>query len=333
MSATLRAVWVGTGATLLRLAREGFVMRALAWPGLLAAGAVVGAALVAGQVGGDLTAAPHLAMTEAEAVGVAPALQAQGLALRVDADPRSAVQAGRAERAAWREDEGWVLAARSAGPSTLRAEAALREVSGAAWRIEVPADPPRREEVAAQSGRMGGLVAVLFTLYGVVMGAGLAWRDRGEGVVEATLPLPVPAWTHGAARVLALALALGVGLVATLLLLHGILGMDRPGALALHGALASAVAGAIGLAAVAGPAASRRGFSAPLSRALGLAAGLLGLGAGLPALGAWLPIASLSAGGQGAGDAASTVVALLLGALLLAGCAGRWGHHQGGLGR
>ncbi|MCK6503280.1 hypothetical protein L6R53_07770 [Myxococcota bacterium] len=327
----LVAVAVGAGATLLRLLREGFVVRAIAWPGLLAAGAVVGAALVAGQVGGNLTAAPHLALSAEDAAAVGAAVEAQGLVVRVDPDPRTAVAAGRAERAAWTDAEGWVLAAKVAGVSSLRAEAALREEAGAAWRIEVPADPPRRAQVEEQSGRMGGLVAVLFTLYGVVMGAGLAWRDRGEGVVEASLPLPVPAWTHGAARILALAVALSVGLGATLLLLHGLLAMDRPAALALHGGLAASVAAAVGLAAVGGPRAGRAGFSAPLSRALALTAGLLGLGAGLPAVGMWLPVASLGAVGQG--GILSGLAALGSGGAVMAACAAWWGRHHGGLGR
>jgi len=333
----LRAVLWGTGATVLRLLREGMVVRAVVWPGLLAAVAVVGAAAVAGQVGGALTEAPWVAMSVDDAALAGPALAAQGLALRLDPSPQEAVAAGRAERAAWREADRWVVAARGEGVSTLRTEAALRELVGADWRLEVPADPPRAQAVATQSGRMGTLVAVLFALYGVVMGAGLAWRDRGEGVVEGTLVLPVPAWTHGAARVLGLALTLGVGLGATLLLLDGILGMDRVGGLVLHGVLATAVASALGLAAVGGPDARRRGFSAPLSRALGATAALLGLGAALPAVGAWLPVASLPVASLPVASQAATAplaaaVALLLGLGLMAGCALRWGRHHGGLG-
>lgn len=328
----LRAVLAGAAAVLLRLAREGMVIRALAWPGLLAGLAVVATVLVVTRGGTVPTEAPHLALSEADAATLGAEVEAAGLRVRLDPDPATALAAGRASRAAWREGEGWVLSAEAADVPTLRAEAVLRDEAGAAWRLAVPADPPRKQAVEAQAGRMGKLVAVLFTLYGVVMGAGLAWRDRGEGVVEATLPLPVPAWTHGAARVLALSVAMGAGVLTTLLLLHGIFGMDQPGRWILHGCLASASATAVGLAAVGGRAAERRGFSGPLSRAMAVVAGLLGLGWAAPAAGAWLPVASLAAADRAASvaaDGASIVLCLLSLALASAW----WGRHHGGLGR
>lgn len=326
----LRAVLAGAAAVLLRLAREGMVIRALAWPGLLAGLAVVGTVLVVTRAGTLPTEVPHLALSEADAAALQARVEAAGLRVRLDPHPPTALAAGRASRAAWREGEGWVLAVHSADTPSLRAEAVLREEAGAAWQLEVPPDPPRRQTVEAQAGRMGQLVAVLFTLYGVVMGAGLAWRDRGEGVVEASLPLPVPAWTHGAARILALSLAMGTGVLTTLLLLHGIFGMDHPGRWILHGSLASASGTAVGLAAVGGGGASRRGFSGPLSRAMAITAGLLGLGWTAPRVGAWLPIASLPAAGS---SPVASACAVALGLLLATIASAWWGRNHGGLGR
>lgn len=339
MNVAVRAVLLVALASGLRLLREGFVVRALAWPGLLAAGAMVGTALIVSLLGSDLDPAVTVAMRAEDAAVLEPALDAAGLTVQLDPAPETALAEERAERAAWRVEgeeargPSWVISARSAGPSTLTLEAVLREQVGAAWRIEVPPEDPRSVAVAGQSGRIGLIVGVLYTLYGVVMGAGLAWRDRSEGVVESALTLPVPPWTQAAGRLLALGLVLGLGLVATLMLMHGIMAMDRPVAIGGHGLVATAVAGAIGLAAVATPGAEARGFAAPLSRALGLATALMGLGAGLPALGAWLPLASLGALASGTSPAGAPVVVTVLGLLLVVGAARRWGRHQGGLGR
>ncbi len=332
MRRTLRAVLLGAGAVLLRLAREGMVIRALAWPGLLSGVAAVGTVAVVTAGGARPLQPPALAVRPEVATRLAPTADAAGLSLVEDDDPATAVAEGRARLAAWSGSGRWVLAGLQADPTLLRAEAVLRDEAGAAWRIEVPPDPPRRQAIATQAGRMGSLVAVLFTLYGVVMGAGLAWRDRGQGVVEATLPLPVPAWTHGAARVLALGVAMGAGVVATLQLLHGIFGMERVGTWMLHGSLAAAAGAAVGLGAVAGAGASRRGFSGPLSRSMAIVAGLLGLGWANPRVAAWLPIASLPGAGQSA-TLASGVVAVTGGVAMMALAAVFWGRHHGGLGR
>ncbi len=332
MTIALRAVLLGAWAVLLRLSREGMIIRALAWPGLLSGMAVVGTVLVVTQCGAQPTQAPHVALHADDAALLRAAVRDAGLQVRLDPDPASAVAAGRAERAAWQSDDRWVLQAPRLDLATTRVEALLRDQAQASWRIQVPPDPPRQQAIEEQAGRMASLVAVLFTLYGVVMGAGLAWRDRGEGVVEATLPLPVPAWTHAAARILALGVGMSAGVLGTLQLLHGIFGMEDPLRWMLHGCLASATGAAVGLATVGGSGASRRGFSGPLSRAMAIVAGLLGLGWGLPGVGAFLPIASLSAAGTVA-TLPSGLSALGLGLLVMAGAAAWWGRHHGGLGR
>ncbi len=326
-------------ATGLRLVREGFVVRALAWPGLLAAGAMVGTALIVGLMGSPVDEVASLAMRAEDAALVQERVAAASLELRVDPDPERAVAEGRASRAAWREadpggaGERWVVAAPSAGPTTFRIEAILRDQAQAAWRIEVPPETARSAVVAGQSGRMGLIISVLFALYGVVMGAGLAWRDRAEGVVEAALTLPVPPWTQAAGRLVGLGVVLGLGQLATLQLMHGIMAMDRPLAIAGNGLVATVVACALGLSAVASPGAADRGFAAPLSRALGFVTALMGLGAGLPAVGAWLPVASLGALAVGSSPLGAPIPVTLLGLALVGLAVRRWGQHQGGLGR
>lgn len=327
----MRAVLVVALATGLRLLREGFVLRALAWPGLLAGGALVGTALLVG-LAGEPVGQPEIALSAEAERRLGPRLEAAGFALRVDPAAERAVVEGRADRAVWEEGEGFALALASGGPPSLLAEAVLREELGAAWRIEPPDESPRGLQVAQQSARMGQIIAVLFALYGVVMGAGLAWRDRSEGVLEAALTLPWPAWTQAAGRLLALVLVLELALVATLLTLHGIVGMAQPLDILGHGGVATAVGAALGLGAMARPG-TDVGFSGPLSRALGLLTGLLGLGAGLPVVGAWLPAASLGASLRGDLPLASAPVAALLALGLAALACARWGRDQGGLGR
>lgn len=339
MSLVARSVLYIAVASGLRLVREGFVVRALAWPGLLAAGSMVGTALIVGLMGSPVDEVASLAMRAEDAALVQEQIAAAGVELRLDPEPEQAAAQGRAGRAAWREPgvhgeaTRWILAAPSAGPTTVQIEAVLRDQAGAVWRIEVPAETPRSAVVAGQSGRMGLIISVLFSLYGVVMGAGLAWRDRSEGVVEAALTLPVPPWTQAAGRVVGLAVVLGLGQLATLLLMHGIMAMDRPIAIAGNGLVSTVVACALGLSAVASPGASDRGFAAPLSRALGLVTALMGLGAGVPELGAWLPVASLGALAVGESPLAAPLSVTLIGLGLVVLAVGRWGRHQGGLGR
>lgn len=271
-----------TAGTLLRLCREGMVVRALAWPGLLASVALVASAGAVGVLaGGDDVVIPT------DMPGLARALEEVGLEVTEAARPLEA--SGLAIAA---DGEGWVIRTTRPGPANLAAEAALREVVGAAWVPVAAPLPARTADLDRTTGWIAGLVDLLFALYGVVLGAGTVLRDREEGVLEAELALPVPAWLHGASRLLASCLALGLGLAATLLLLDALVGITGLGGWLLQGLAASVGGVALGLYAMRTPGAS---FSGPASRALGLCLGLVGAGMTLPVVGATLPVASVSA--------------------------------------
>lgn len=283
--------WAALGWLTLSVAvrglREGLIVRALAWPALLTGVAMTGAVAVAAAVySSDTIAVDEPALVE-------PLRQA-GLRVSLVEDPEAALESGRLDRAAWAEGEGWVLAARFAGPASLRAEGVLRRHAGAAWVPEVPHAGGRERQVGAAVRVMLGQLALLFVLYGVVFGAGGLLRDREDGTLEAELALPLaPRW-HAAARILAAGTLLGVAFGASVLLLHGIIGVGRPLAWcvgATTGALAGVALG-LGLMARAGRTES---LSGPLSRAMVVGMGAVGLGWARPELGRHLPIAALGA--------------------------------------
>ena len=96
MTLPLRPLAALTGAVLQRLARRRMVRRALAWPGLLTAGAL----LLAVAFSAYARAPDHIV---AQDPVLAAALQARSLTvLAEDPDPTTAVSARRALRAAYR---------------------------------------------------------------------------------------------------------------------------------------------------------------------------------------------------------------------------------------
>ena len=300
------------------MAREGLVVRALAWPGLLSAGAMVGAALLVGAV----TARPEIAVAPDASPEIIASLNAGDLYVITDNNPRAAVAEGRAARGVWREDGRLRMSVRFADLGSLRAEAALREAAGAAWRIDVPPPGARPFGLGVVAGLLAGLVGVLFTLYGAVMGAGTVAWDRDSGVLEADLGLPVSPWVHGAARLLATTVGLAAALVATMLLLHGLLGIQGVEGWIAHSVIASASGAALGLWAMGG---RGEGFSGPLSRALAASLGAMSLGFAWPVVGGWLPMASLTALARS--DDGSAVTAAIGACLLSAAAVWRFGQR------
>lgn len=295
---TGRALLFLTLATVVRLLREGLVVRALAWPGLLTALALVGSTTVVAL----LTRSPQITVPPGHPE-VSAALRSAGFTVQESPDPQGDVEAGRSPSAAWPAGQGWALLAGQGSTLGLRAESALRGAIGAPWVIDVPAPPARSVEGGAAVGAMSGMLSVLFALYGVVLGAGTVARDRQGAVLEAEYALPLPFAVHGGARLLAGSLSLAGALAVTLLLLEALVGVPDLARWLWHGTLAGTGGVALGLGAVG---AQREGFSGPISRALTAGLGLFALGWALPALGAWLPIASLSAlirGGPGLGPA------------------------------
>ncbi|MFT5686975.1 MAG: hypothetical protein ACI8RZ_007932 [Myxococcota bacterium] len=303
-----------TVAALKRLCRRGMLLRALAWPGVLTALALLGSVAVSGA----LQASSEIAATDPVLV---TALTDAGLVVVSDPDPVTAVETGRAVRAAWWVDGRPALALDArrtllgGGADNLRAEAALRVLVEAPWQLSV-VDPPARTADLERSVRwLAGLVCVLFTLYGVVIGLASLAGDRTTGVLEAELALPVAVWVHPAARLIAAGLALSLSMGATLLLLDALIGVEGMLGWWLHGSAAAIAAAGIGVGALP---AGGSGFSTALSRALVICTALLGAGAALPVLSV-LPMASLgslAAGGE------PGVVAVVLGVVVAAG--GGW---------
>ena len=310
-----------TITALKRLIRRGMLMRALAWPGLLTALSLLGSAAASGA----LQAGPEIAASDPVLVA---ALSERGLSVVDDPDPQTAVSSGRARRAAWWSGDQAVLALDvrrtliGGGGDNLRAEGALRDLVEAPWRISVVSPPTRTADLERSVRWMAGLVSVLFTLYGVVIGLASLAGDRTTGVLEAELTLPVPTWMHPAARLLACSIALSVSMGATLLLLDALIGVADLHTWWLHGTAAAVAAAGVGIGAL--PAGvSGSGCSTALSRALVVCTALLGAGAAFPMLSV-LPMASLGALAAGSEPG---LVAVVLGPVVAA--LGGWRAARG----
>lgn len=273
---------------ILRLFREGLVVRALAWPGLLTALSLfLSAALSTGWKSSNV-----IVVTETELV--AP-LESGGFQVMVAPDAEAQLRRGATERAVWREGDRLVLGSNWNNALTAQAEAVLRDVTSERWRLVVPAQsaPVRRtEEQKRTTGLLAGIVVLLFVLYGVVIGAGSLYRDRSSGVMESDLALAVPRWVHSVARLAALSLVLMGALVVSLLIVDTLLAIHELGAWLFDGLVAVVAAGGLGMA-LMGRADDSKGFSGPLSQALTLSMALISLGYWRADLGCHLPLVSL----------------------------------------
>jgi hypothetical protein len=245
------------------------------------------------------------------------AFEAEEFDVRIEEDPESLLRSGKALRAVWREGEAIVLGYGMGGRATLIAEKIVRDLADAPWRIEVPELEARPDDVDRQTGMMAGIIGLLYTLYGVVMGAGSLYRDRSSGFVESELALARPRWLPAASRIVSLSVLLTIGLAATLLMLDALLPISDVRTWILHGSAAAACGGTLGLYLVARNSLDR-GFSAPLSRALIAAMALLGMGWMQPEVGRVLPICSLGAFMAGAAPAALAVALAFVVAIAIA---------------
>lgn len=280
----------------LRLLREGLVVRALVWPGLLTALSMFISASV------TIAWRNNPLIYVSDPAVVAP-LEAADFVVKVVDDAEATIRDGRSERAVWREGDRLVLGVTWGGMLSYKAESVLRDLVEERWRLEVPSPQKRRRdsvELRPVTGLLAGVVALLFTLYGVVIGAGSLYRDRASGVLESDLALPVPRWVHAAARLVALAAVLGPALIVSLFVVDTLLPIHKLYQWMFTGILAALVGGMLGVA-MMGRAKSTRGFSGPLSQALTLCMFLIGLGFAIPAVGTFLPLVSLGSsfgGGQ-----------------------------------
>jgi len=290
----LRALAGLSFAIVLRLLREGLVVRALAWPGLLTALSM----FISASITIAWRSNPVIYVSEP---GIVAPLEADGFQVFLVDDAEKTLHDGRSERAVWREGERLVLGATWGGTLTFKAESVLRDYTRERWRLEVP-QPPKRSrdsvELRPVTGLLAGVVALLFTLYGVVIGAGSLYRDRSSGVLESDLALAVPRWVHAAARLAALAAVLGPALVVSLFIVDALLPIHNLGQWMFSGFFAALLGGALGVVLMARAGASR-GFSAPLSQALAISMGLMSIGFLQPQLGHYLPLVSLGSSFKG----------------------------------
>jgi hypothetical protein len=300
----MRALLLLTGASLRRMAREGSVVRALAWPGLLCVGTLAAVAAVA-QPGPP-------AETVVEQPVQAEALAAAGLPARVVPDAEAALDAG-AERA-WTSEglilapRGWARLSGRRAQEDLAVEAVVREVEGRSWRLAPP--PPVVPAAATEQAQLlGRLLAMVCALYAVVLTVASAVRDRESGVLEAIHTAPLPAMAPPLARSLAVVLGCGGALVLSLAALGGLLALPGLGA-RLPGLLAGVVGGAaLGTLALGGTgrapvgpwSGAPAGMTPPLRTGLVCASAAGALGA-LWSPAAALPLATLGAAAPGSGQ-------------------------------
>lgn len=306
---TIRALVVLSAGGVLRLLREPMVTRGLGWPGVLVAATLVGTAAISGL----LLAPSPVAVPEAGAEGaltpaLVHALESEGFVLAPEADPVEAVRRGQVSRALIQDKDGAQIHAVPWAP-TRGLESVIRDTVGASWRLR--SSPSPRGGEMASPGALAALLGALFSLYGVVLGAALVSRDRDSGLLECELALGIPRYVPALARLLAVGVVLAVGFAATVVLLVALVVLPAPWIWAFHGAIGGLGGAALGL----GFTSRGAGFSAPLSRALTVALGLVGLGFGAPAVGAWLPIASMAAlaGGRPVNGEATLLLVLLVG--------------------
>lgn len=276
------------GANLRRLLRESIVRRALGFPVVLVIATLLGTLVVVSVSRGVPVVALGASATDADA----DALVDVGLrTVRVD-DPVAMVAAGDAI-AAWTPPE----LATPGGRDAIKAERELRRLRNASWEPTPPRLPGIRHTQRQGSG-IAALLVAIYSLYGVVFGAGMIARDRDDGTLEVELAMAIPGWVHGLARWLAAASVLGAFVALAIAMVAAILGLPDSAALTRHGVAAALGSVALGLGSV-GRAGINTGFAATLAAGLSVATGLLGLGWWLPQVGAWLPLASVAAGGEG----------------------------------
>ena len=281
----MRLLWL-TASLVLRALREGLLVRALAWPGLLTALTLVLSASAAGL----WWSTDQVAVEEPELHAL---LSAEGLSAVLVADAQEEVRSGRAERGVWREEGHLVLGSAWGGRMQARIEGVLRQHQGSGWGLEVPPSSGRGRDLGPATRALMGLLGVLFVLYGAVFGAGSLHRDRADGTLDAERSLPIPDRWHALARVLASGLLLSVAMALSVGLMHGLIGLERPAAWLLAGSAGAAAGACLGVGLMAG--ATEESLSGPLTRAMTLSMGLLGAGWGWPELGRHLPISSLGA--------------------------------------
>lgn len=291
--ATVRATVLLTAVLVRRLLREPMVLRSLSFPVVLTAGTLVG---TLGAV--TFNRAPPLI---AVPIGYADTHLAEGLApigLHVIevADPSDTVRTGWARAGT----DGTTVYARGPTIEGGIVEALLRDAKGSAWRLDADTTLPGVDDDAARNfGKLvGQLVAAVFALYGVVLGAGMVARDRDDGTLGVEFTLALPRWVPGLARFAAGSIVLAAFAVPSIAVFDALIGISDENTLYRNAIAASAASVALGLLGMA-QSGVRGGFAGPLGFALVAAFGAFLSGQFVPSLAPLLPIASLSGDSSG----------------------------------
>jgi hypothetical protein len=308
MRHNLNALLLLTATLVRRLLREGIVLRSLIFPVALTAGTLlITLGVLSYAHGPDAVAVTGAAADDAVLL---EAFREHGWTpIKID-DPAEAIKAGRV----FAGTDGTELWVDDLGRKELRLEALVRGPD-AYWAPAPPNKQPRVDRSSVMGRILTRILGALFTLYGVVFGAGMVARDRDDGTLEAELALAVPRWIHGASRWLAGASVLTAFFLLSQVIFDSLLGVPDAAALARNGAASTATAVAVGLL-VIGQAGLKQGFSGPLSLGLSVVTGLLMLGATVPEVGIYVPMASLMTDSDGWIPLALTSV---VGALTVAG--------------
>jgi hypothetical protein len=285
LRADLAALGLLTGALVRRLLREAILIRSLVFPIAITLGTLVGTIGVVAWV----RYTPAVALSpDVATVEIVERIEAERFRVVVREDPLAAVDAGEA----WGASDGRSLVLTGGGPAALVLESLLRERVRAPWRPDVDVPRPDLSAATRVGRRIAQLIGVLFSLYGVVFGAGMVARDRDDGTFEVELSLGVRRWVHGAARLLAGSTVL-VGFFAVgVALCAAVVGLADPIAFLRHGVGMAVGSVALGLLAV-GRAGLSSGFTTPLAFGISGATALFGLGAAAPEVGRFVPLASL----------------------------------------
>lgn len=274
--------WLAAGMVV-RLLREGLVLRSMIFPGL------VTASTLAATLGVLAWNAPgrNVLVTPETPEHLVALLREHDLRVKIDPAAEARVRDGSASIAT----DGVHLWVYGASPGALEVEALLRAERGAPWSPAIPEKPrPRDPQDALDPDLVCRVVGLLFALYGLVFGLGGVARDRDAGILEAELALPIPRFVGGFSRWLASSSILAGFFALTVGLLGAMLPLRAPWSVLTHGWAASLGAVAIGVA-VVGTSGLRQGFSGPFAMGMTLVTALGGVGATLGLH--FLPVGSL----------------------------------------
>ena len=288
LAADLRATVLLVGALYRRLVREGMIVRSLTFPIGLVVGTLVATIGLVAWIRYTPLVALHPTLDRPELVE--PLREAHFVPLFRD-DPRAAIE----EDGAWAASDGETLWLSGGGPGALVIESLLREEQGADWLPSTDVPRPGLNVATAMGRNVVVLLGVLFSLYGVVFGAGMVARDRDDATFEVELSLGVSRWVHGLVRLLAGSSVLAGFLCLGVALCAAILGLDDPVAMMRHAVACAVGSTCIGLLCV-GRAGIQSGFSSALAVGMSVATASFSIGPLAPAVGAWVPMASLLAG-------------------------------------